>query len=111
MGLVINAVTHAANIHGSVGAKQVFEKIVASIYDEPNLQHIFADASYRSNLKNGSEKLDMSLTIVKRTYKKKIGKYNLNDGLFNEYLLGYSILEDLLSTMKELKNLPLITSM
>ncbi|MBC7720701.1 MAG: transposase [Pedobacter sp.] len=69
-GFVINVVTHSANIHDSVWAKKVFEKIVASKYDEPNLQHIFADASYRRNLKKwGRKKLNTSLTIVKRTDK------------------------------------------
>ena len=72
LGLVINVVTHAANIHDSVGAKQVFEKVIESKYDEPNLQHIFADSGYRGNLKKWvQKKLNMSLTIVKRTDKTK----------------------------------------
>ena len=56
LGLVINVVTHAANIHDSVGAKQVFEKMLESKCDEPNLQHIFADSGYRGNLKKVGSK-------------------------------------------------------
>ena len=68
LGLIINVATHAANIHDSVGARSVFEKLVESKYDEPNLQYLFADSGYRGKLKNWVKKeLKMSLTIVKRT--------------------------------------------
>jgi hypothetical protein len=90
LGLVINVVTHAANIHDSVGAKQVFDKVHESKYNEPNLQHIFAGSGYSGNLRKWvQKKLNMSLTIFKRTDKPKIGKYKPNDGLLNEHLLGY----------------------
>ncbi len=68
LGLVINVATHAANIHDSVGATNVFKKVVQAKYDEPNLQHLFADSSYRGKLKEWVKKeLKMSLTIVKKT--------------------------------------------
>ena len=70
LGLVIDVVVHAANIHDSKGATQVLEKLSGSKYDEPNLKQIFADAGYRGKLiKWVKEKLKMNMTIVKRTDK------------------------------------------
>ena len=50
LGLVIDVVVHAANIHDSKGAMQVLEKLNGSRNDEPKLQQIFADAGYRGKL-------------------------------------------------------------
>ena len=70
LGLLIDIVVHAANIHDSKGAKQVLEKLNGSKHDEPNLRQIFADAGYRGKLiKWVKEKLKMNMTIVKRTDK------------------------------------------
>ena len=70
LGLLIDVVVHAANIHDSKGAKQVLGKLNASKYDEPNLKQIFADACFRGKLiKWVKEQLQMKMTIVKRTDK------------------------------------------
>ena len=50
LGLVIDIVVHAANIHDSKGAMQVLEKLNGSRNDEPKLHQIFADAGYRGKL-------------------------------------------------------------
>ena len=50
LGLVIDVIVHAANIHDSKGATQVLEKLNGSRHDEPKLQQIFAHAGYRGKL-------------------------------------------------------------
>ncbi len=70
LGLVIDVVIHAANIHDSKGAVEVFEKLEERKYDHPRLKVIFADAGYRGNLKKWlQKKLEMKLDIIKRTDK------------------------------------------
>lgn len=70
LGLVIDVVIHAANIHDSKGAMEVLEKLHGSKCDEPNLEKIFADAGYRGKLiKWVKKKLKMDMVIVKRTDK------------------------------------------
>ena len=70
LGLMIDVVLHPANIHDSKGAKQVFDKLNASKFDEPNLIQIFADSGYRGKLIKWVKKtLKMNMTIVKRTDK------------------------------------------
>lgn len=44
LGLVIDAVVHAANIHDSKGATQVFDKLEERKFDHPRLKQVFADA-------------------------------------------------------------------
>ena len=70
LGLIIDVVVHAANIHDSKGATQVLEKLNGSRHDEPKLQQIFADAGYRGKLIKWVKKtLKMNMTIVKQTDK------------------------------------------
>jgi len=70
LGLIIDVVVHAANIHDNKGAKQLLEKLNSSKHDEPNLEQIFVDAVYRCKLiKWVKEKLKMNMTILKRTDK------------------------------------------
>lgn len=79
----------AANIHYSVEAKKVLEKLFESRYDEPNLQHIFADYVYRGNLKKWvQKKLNMSLTIAKRTDKTKDWKIQSKWWIVQQYYDG-----------------------
>lgn len=56
LGLMIDIVIHAANIHDSKGAMQVFNKLEERKYDQPRLGVIFADAGYRGNLKKWLQK-------------------------------------------------------
>lgn len=70
LGLIIDVVVYAANIHDSKGATKVFEKLKGSRHDEPRLHQIFADAGYRDKLiKWVKKELKMNMTIVKRTDK------------------------------------------
>ena len=70
LGLIIDVVVHAANIHDSKGATQVLEKLHSSKHDEPNVKQIFADAGYRGKLIEWvKETLNMNMAIVKRTDK------------------------------------------
>ena len=70
LGLVIDVVIHAANIHDSKGATQVFEKLEERKSEHSTLKQVFADAGYRGKLKKWlQKKLKMNLDIIKRTDK------------------------------------------
>lgn len=49
--MVKTVATDAANIHDSVGVIKVFENVLQSKYDEPNLQYLFADSGCSGKLK------------------------------------------------------------
>ena len=70
LGLLIDVIVHAANIHDSRGATQVLGKLNGSKHDEPNLKQIFADAGFRGKLiKWIKEQLKINMTIIKQTDK------------------------------------------
>jgi putative transposase len=67
LGLIICIAVHAANIHDSKGAKQVFEKLYDIRHDEERMEKIFADGGYQGELKDWvKEKLSFDMEIVKR---------------------------------------------
>jgi putative transposase len=67
MGLIICLSVHAANIHDSKGAKEVFEKLYEIRHDHERLQKIFADGAYEGELGQWlKEKLNLDMEIVKR---------------------------------------------
>lgn len=67
MGLIICLSVHAANIHDSKGAKEVFEKFYAIRHDHELMKKIFADGGYQGELgKWVKEKLNAEMEIVKR---------------------------------------------
>jgi len=56
LGLVIDVVIHAANIHDSKGATQVFEQLEQRKANHQKLTQVFADAGYRGKLKKWVQK-------------------------------------------------------
>ena len=50
MGLIICVVAHAANIHDSKGAKEVFEGLYNLRFDEQRLEKILADGGYQGEI-------------------------------------------------------------
>jgi len=67
MGLIICLSIHAANIHDSKGAKEVFEKLYEIRHDHELLQKIFADGGYQGELGDWlKKKLKLDMEIVKR---------------------------------------------
>jgi hypothetical protein len=67
MGLIICLSVHAANIHDSKGAKEVFEKLYEIRHDHERLEKIFADGGYEGELGQWlKEKLNLDMEIVKR---------------------------------------------
>ena len=50
MGLIICVAIHAASIHDSKGAKEVFEKRYAVRHEEVRMQKIVADGGYEGDL-------------------------------------------------------------
>lgn len=49
MGLIICLSIHAANIHDSKGAKEVFNRLYAIRHDHELLKKIFADGGYQES--------------------------------------------------------------
>lgn len=67
MGLIICLSLHAANIHDSKGAKEVFEKLYDIRHDEELLKKIFADGGYQGELGQWvKDRLDLDMEVVKR---------------------------------------------
>jgi putative transposase len=67
MELIICLSIHAANIHDSKGAKEVFEKLCEIRHDHELLQKIFADRGYQGELGDWlKKKLKLDMEIVKR---------------------------------------------
>lgn len=67
MGLIICVSLHAANIHDSKGAREVFEKLYDIRHDEELLRKIFADGGYQGELgKWVKDRLGMDMEVVKR---------------------------------------------
>lgn len=67
LGLIVCLSVHAAHIHDSKGAKEVFEKLYALRNDEHRLTKIFADGGYQGELgKWVKTNLNMNMKIVKR---------------------------------------------
>ena len=90
LGLLIDVVVQAANIHDSKGATQVLGKLNGSKHNEPNLKQIFADACFRGKLiKWVKEQQQMKMIIVKRTDKTINGQYNPNAESQKGHLPGF----------------------
>ena len=67
MGLIICVSLHAANIHDSKGAKEVFEKLYDIRHDEELLTKIFADGGYQGELGQWvKDRLGLDMEVVKR---------------------------------------------
>jgi putative transposase len=67
MGMIICVAIHAANIHGSKGAKEVFEKLYEIRHDHELMKKIFADGGYQGELGQWlKKKLKLEMEIVKR---------------------------------------------
>ncbi len=67
MGLIICVSIHAANIHDSKGAREVFEKLYQNRHDEELLEKIFADSGYEGALGSWlKKKLNLNMEVVKR---------------------------------------------
>lgn len=67
MGLIICVALHAANIHDSKGAKEVFEKLYDIRHDEERLKKIFADGGYQGELGQWLKgKMGLDMEVVKR---------------------------------------------
>lgn len=67
MGLIICLSIHAANIHDSKDAKEVFEKLYELRHDHELMKKIFADGGYQRELGDWlKEKLKLDMEIVKR---------------------------------------------
>jgi transposase len=65
----MSVVVHAANIHDSVGAKLVLQKVEGTL---PRLQKIFADAAYQGPLEEWVQKyLHATLEIVRKKDKRR----------------------------------------
>lgn len=85
LGLLMSVVVHAANIHDSVGAKLVFEKVEGTL---PRLKKIFADTAYQGSLEDWVKKhLHATLEIVRR--KEKHGFVVLPKRWIGERTLGW----------------------
>ena len=70
MGLIICVSLHAANIHDSKGAKEVFEKLYDIRHDEELLTKIFADGGYQGELGQWvKDRLGLNMEVVKRNWK------------------------------------------
>lgn len=67
MGLIICAAAHAANIHDSKGAVEVFDCLYDMRFDEERLEKILADGGYEGNIaKHLKDKMGIALEVVKR---------------------------------------------
>ena len=67
MGLIICVSIHAADVHDSKGAKEVFKKLYEMRHDHERLKKIFADGGYQGGLGDWvKEKLKVDMEIVKR---------------------------------------------
>lgn len=67
MGLIICLSLHAANIHDSKGAKEVFENLYNIRHDEELLKKIFADGGYQGELGQWvKDRLGLDMEVVKR---------------------------------------------
>lgn len=67
MGLIICLSVHAANIHDSNGAKEVFEKFYEVRHDHQLLEKMFADGGYQGELGAWlKEKMGLDMKVVKR---------------------------------------------
>jgi transposase len=67
MGMIICVAIHAANIHDSKGAKEVFEKLYKIRHDHELMKKIFADGGYQGELGQWlKKKLKLDMEIVKR---------------------------------------------
>ena len=67
MGMIICIAVHAANIHDSKGAKEVFERFYVIRHDHELMKKIFADGGYQGELGQWlKKKLQLDLEIVKR---------------------------------------------
>ena len=70
MGLIICVVAHAANIHDSKGAKEVFDCLYDLRFDEEKLEKILADGGYQGEIADYlKEKMNIPLEVVKRNDK------------------------------------------
>lgn len=70
MGLIICVVAHAANVHDSKGAKEVFDCLYDLRFDEEKLEKILADGGYQGIIADYlKEKMNIPLEVVKRTDK------------------------------------------
>lgn len=68
LGLIICLSVHAAHIHDSKGAKEVFNKLYSMRHDHPKLVKIFADGGYQGGLgKWLNKKMNIDMEIVKRS--------------------------------------------
>ena len=68
MGLIIYVVAHAANVHDSKGAKEVFDCLYELRFDENELEKILADGGYQGDIvKYLKEKMNIVLKVVKRS--------------------------------------------
>lgn len=70
MGLIICIAAHAANIHDSKGAKEVFDCLYELRFDEDRLAKILADGGYQGEIAVYlKEKMNLPLEVVKRNDK------------------------------------------
>ena len=68
MGLIICVAAHAANVHHSKGAKEVFDCLYELRFDENRLEKILADGGYQGDIAEYlKEKMKIPLEIVKRS--------------------------------------------
>ena len=70
MGLIICVVAHAANIHDSKGAREVFDCLYDLRFDEGKLEKILADGGYQGEIADYLKmKMNIQLEVVKRNDK------------------------------------------
>ena len=70
MGLIICVVAHAANIHDSKGAREVFDCLYDLRFDEEKLEKILADGGYQGEIADYlKEKMNIQLEVIKRNDK------------------------------------------
>ena len=69
MGLIICIVAHAANVHDSKGAKEVFDCLYDLRFDEERLEKILADGGYQGEIADYLKKMNIPLEVVKRNDK------------------------------------------
>ena len=105
MRLIICEVAHAANIHDSKGAKEVFDYLYDLRFDEQRLEKILADGGYQGEIADYlKQKMNIPLEVVIRNDKNNwaiIPKRWIVQRTF-AWLLNFKRLEWI---MKELKNL------